>query len=270
MKELAVYGIGSPLMDILVNVKSEELSELNLNKGVMHLLDERKREELISFIANRDKKLTCGGDTPNTIIALANLGIPTALSGRIGKDEYGDHYKKKLEELKIISNLKEGNLPTGTSIILISEDSERTMCTHLGACQNFNKEDINEKLISNSKYIHFTGYMWGTDAQKEAVMKAIKIAKANSTKVIFDVADPFVVKNNKEDLIKLIKENVDIVFANKEESRLLLDTEDPEEAINKLSKLCKIAVIKIGSKGALVKNKNEIVIFIPSRKVNAI
>ncbi|MBI4158856.1 adenosine kinase [Candidatus Woesearchaeota archaeon] len=270
MKKLAVYGIGSPLMDILVNIKSEELSKLKLNKGIMHIINGKKREELLSFIENKDKNLICGGDTPNTIIALANLGMPTALSGRIGNDEYGNHYRKKLKELKIISNLKEGTLPTGTSIILISEDSERTMGTYLGVCQHFNEEDIDKELISNSKYIHFTGYMWGADAQKRAVMKAIKIAKANSTGVIFDVADPFIVKNNKEDLIKLIKENVDIVFANKEESRILLDIENPEEAINKLSKLCNIAVVKIGSEGALIKQKNEQTIFIPSRRVNVI
>ncbi len=269
MKKIGVYGIGNPLMDILVNMNTEELRKLNLNKGVMHLVDEKRRKEILDYIEPKEKVFISGGDVPNTITALATLGIPAILSGKIGEDNFGGIYEKQLKESNVISDLKKGKLPTGSSIISISEDAERTMNTYLGACQHYNENDINEDLLKNSQYLYFTGYMWDTKSQKDSILKAIKIAKSNSIKVVFDVADPFAVKRNKEEFINLIKTCVNIVFANEEESKILLDKETPEEAIIKLSEICDIAVVKMGSQGALIKQKEE-TIKIPINKVAAI
>lgn len=270
MEKIGVYGLGNPLIDVLVDISSQELSNLNLKKGIMHLIDEEKRTELLESIKEKEKKFICGGSAPNTIISLAMLGVPTYLSGKIGEDEFGNIYEEQLKKHNVQFNLQKTIHPTGSSIILISEDTERTMNTYLGASQHLSKLDLDEEKIKNSEYLYFTGYLWNTDSQKETVLNAINLAKENSTKIIFDVADPFVVQNNKEDFLNLIKNHANIVFANEEESKILLDIQEPKEAILKLSELCDIAVIKLGSKGSLIKEKDNDLIEIKSNKVEAV
>jgi sugar/nucleoside kinase (ribokinase family) len=264
-----VYGIGNPLMDVLVNISDKELQKLNLQKGVMHLIDPSQHKTLESYIKNKPQILIPGGSCPNTIISLAKLGLKTTLAGCIGDDKLGKEYQKQLKKYKIISNLYTSQTPTGSSTIMISKDGERTMNTYLGASQKFSKQNLNEELIANSKYIHFTGYMWDTENQKEAIQKAIEISQKNSTKIIFDVADPFAVNRNKDVFLDLIKNYTDIAFANEEEAKTLFNTDNPDKAAKELSGLCDIGIIKLGKKGSLIQTKKE-KIHIPANIVEAI
>ena len=249
---LKVYGIGNTLIDIFSEVSEEELTRLSLHKGTMHLIDPVRRSELLNFISSSSADYSCGGSAPNTLVTLSLFGVLTALAGKIGKDKYGKIYEKKLGELDIISELKTCISPTGSSIIFITPDSERTMNTYLAANREFSVDDINPELIAKADYFYFTGYMWDTENQKEAILKVIEIAEANNTKIVFDVADPFAVSRNREDFLKLIENHAYICFANGEESRILFDNYDTGECAKSMGKICPVAVVKNGKHGSYI------------------
>ena len=255
---LKVYGRGNTLIDIFSNISNKELSGLGLHKGTMHLIDPERRMELLDFIKSAKPHYSCGGSAPNTLVTLSLFGVLTALAGKIGKDKYGAIYEEKLGELDIISELKTCESPTGSSIIFITPDSERTMNTYLAANRDFNSEDINPELIAESDYFYFTGYMWDTENQKNAILKTIEIAEKNNTKIIFDVADPFAVSRNREDFLGLIKNHAYIAFANGEESRILFDNYDTGECAKSMGKLCPVAVVKNGKHGSYIYTEGEL------------
>jgi sugar/nucleoside kinase (ribokinase family) len=270
MKTTDIYGIGNCLMDILVNVEDSELNLLGLNKGIMHLITDEQRDKLVSYIDKKPKKMVSAGSCPNTMMSLAALGLRVILAGKIGTDSFGVEYEKQILQHGVVSHLKKSSFPTGSSIILISPDSERTMSTHLGACTQFTKDDFEKEGIANAGYLYFTGYIWGSESQKEAVQEALNTAHASRTKVVFDAADPFVVKKNRQDFLSIIKDHADIVFANREEAKILFDTDNPLVAVERLAELCSIAVVKLGAEGALIKQKGSETVRIPVNKVKAV
>ncbi len=267
--DLDIYGIGNPLIDILVNVTEDHLKELGLNKGTMHLIDMERRTEMLKFIGTEDKVYSCGGSCPNTMIALSAFGMKAALAGKIGNDSFGNIYEQQISEHNIVSELRYGDGATGSSIIMVSPDTERTMSTYLGINRQFCKADIDTTVIELAKYFYFTGYMWDTDLQKESILHALKTAENTGTKIIFDVADPFAVNRNREEFITLIRDHVDIVFANREEARIMFHTENPEESAKTLSELCDIAIVKNGHQGSIIQTGSEL-IRIPVNPVTAV
>lgn len=257
-QEPRVYGIGNPLIDIIAQVADEDLSNLGIHKGTMHLIDERRRRELLAFLAGKSVSYSCGGSCPNTIITLASLGIEATLAGKVGDDEFGTIYKNRLGELAVRDELAFCKEPTGSSIILISPDSERTMNTYLGANRYYQKEDVVEQSVRDADYFHFTGYMWDTQSQRDAVMKALHIAKAAGTQVSFDIADPFAVGRNRDTFLELISRQADVVFANSEEARILFDNYDAYECCRSMGKLCPIAVVKNGKRGSFIAHAGKV------------
>jgi len=255
-----VYGIGNTLIDIITSVEYDDLKSLNLTKGIMQLINEDFREKLIEFMADKSKFYSCGGSCPNTIITLSMLGIDTILAGKVGKDEFGKRYHENLKKFNTKDELIDTDQKTGSSIIFDTPDSERTMNTYLCANRLFDKRDVNEESVKKSTYFYFTGYMWDTENQKKAIKKALKISKASSTKVVFDIADPFAVSRYKETFLQLITKEIDIVFANKEEARIMYGGDDPEENCIKLGKICETAIVKNGIKGSIISHKGEIFI----------
>ncbi len=247
-----VFGIGNPLIDVYSPVSDEELSSLGLFKGTMNLISIEKRLELTEFVKSKKPVFNCGGSCPNTIISLASLGIDTILGGKVGKDEWGSIYKSKLDSFGVGNNLAVSENVTGSSIILVTPDSERTMNTYLGANRDYNSDDVIEDSVAGSDFFHFTGYMWDTENQKEAINKAMAIAKRNNVMISFDIADPFAVGRYRDSFVELIKNNCDVVFANKEEARSLVDKYDPYECCKTIGKMCSIAVVKNGKKGSYV------------------
>lgn len=248
-----VYGIGNPLIDVIVNVTEEELDKLGMYKGTMNLITLDKRLELADFVQKYKKpSYSCGGSCPNTIVTLSSLGIDAALGGKVGKDEFGKIYRDKLVSQGVTDNLAFSENVTGSSIILITPDSERTMNTYLGANRDYGPEDVVEEEIVKSDFFHFTGYMWDTKNQLEAIEKCISIAKKNDVKISFDIADPFAVGRYHDAFLELIKTSCDIVFANKDEARIMFDNYDAYECCRSMGKLCETAVVKNGKKGSFV------------------
>ena len=215
--EPKVYGIGNPLIDIVISSTDKDLKNLELNKGVMHLVDENRQSEIIQYFKKFTPQYFPGGSAPNTLLACAGLGTPSLIAGKIGHDEFGDIYQEQADKYGVVSGLVRGDGPTGSSIILVTPDGERTMNTHLGMCRKFSVNDIETKKLSESNFFYFTGYMWDTESQKSAIKSAIDIAQNNNTKIVFDVADPFVVERNKEEFLEMITNDVDMVFANQSE-----------------------------------------------------
>jgi len=263
-----VFGIGNPLIDILARVQDSHLQELNLNKGVMHLIEEDARAVILDKIKHLPQTISPGGDCPNTMITLAMLNLKSVLAGKIGNDEFGLLFEQQVTKKGVISSLVKEKGITGSSIILISPDSERTMNTYLGKCRDFSKQDLDIARLKQSRFFYFTGYMWDTQKQKEATLEALRVAKENDMVVVFDVADPFAVKRNRDDFLKIIQEDVDIVLANQEEAMILTDKKTAKDAVELLSSFCEIAVVKCGHKGSLI--KKEKLYAIPVYKVKAI
>ncbi len=241
-----VSGMGNPLVDILVNVDEVFLQTHNLNKGIMHLIDENRRQLLLDHIQGKNIQMEAGGACANTMTALGLLGLRVALTGKIGDDELGQVFEEKILQKNVQSYLKKQNTKTGTSIILITPDKERTMNTHLAACREFQEEDLPAEMIENSGWFYFTGYMWDTENQKSALKKALKIARKCGVQIIFDPADPFAVERYRENFLDLIENHANIVLANAQESEILMNT-DIVSGIKKMGEMVDVAVVKNGA-----------------------
>ena len=252
LSKATIFGIGNPLIDVVINVEDNDLKNLGVDKGIMHLVDENRQKEIMSYFKNMSPIYHPGGSAPNTLVACAGLEITGVISGKIGNDKFGEIYKFQVEKYGITSRLVIGDGPTGSSIILVTPDGERTMNTHLGMCQDFSIADIDESLLAKADIFYFTGYMWDTDSQKSAIKHALSIAKENRLKVIFDVADPFAVQRYRDAFLTLIEEQADVVFANQAELSILFDTKDINVAANSLGRIVNIAAVKLGKEGSLV------------------
>ena len=268
-KKIDVYGIGNPLIDILAHVDEADLTKLGLSKGTMHLIDLEERSKILSHIDGKEITYRCGGSAPNTVIALSSFGVKTAIAGKIGPDEEGRQYLDQLARFETVSNLAEGRHTTGSSIILVTPDAERTMNTFLGANREFTWDDIDFELLEDAKYFYFTGYMWDTEPQKAAILSAVDFCNERNIKIVFDVADPFAVNRNREAFLDLIHRHVHLVFANCEEAKILFGKEDPAACAGELSAMVDVGVVKNGSKGSYVSSGSSLHT-IPVNRVEAV
>jgi sugar/nucleoside kinase (ribokinase family) len=244
-------------MDIVVEAEEKDIQHFELTKGIMHLVDHDKQSELLNYLHGHEKAVELGGSSMNAIRTLAQLGKNTVFAGMISDDDFGAKIKERLDLLKIDSKLGFGEGGTGTCVILVTPDGERTMNTCLGASRMYGGDIIPHDEIAQSEVFHFCGYQWDTDGQKDGIRAAIETAKTAGTKVSFDIADPFVVDLNKEDFSEIIEKHADIVFANEQEAKLLYG-KSPDETAKIIADTGAIAVIKLGAKGALVRKGEDV------------
>lgn len=250
-----IFGIGNALVDIMTSLKSDDLlSTLNLPKGSMQLVDDIKIQNAISSTKGLNQTLASGGSAANTINGLANLGVETGFIGKVGDDELGRFFYEDMIKSGINPKLLKGKASTGTALALISPDSERTFAVNLGAAIEMIPEDIEEDHFVGYNFFHIEGYLVQNHALIE---KALKLAKKGGLKVSLDLASYNVVEANLDFLKRMVQEYVDIVFANEEEAKAFTG-KLPEEALNELSEMADIAVVKIGSKGSLIKSGENI------------
>ncbi|MBW2975661.1 adenosine kinase [Candidatus Woesearchaeota archaeon] len=263
-----VVSLGNPLMDILIDVEEGFLKELNLVKGNMHLLDKDDIKKIEEKLDKASTELAPGGSEANTLSALSMLGRKVVYFGKVGKDQTGEDYHKRLLEDGVISKIIRVDGMTGRAITFITPDSERTFATHLGVSTLLEDSEINEADIMEAEFLHLTGYVLEGENTRKAAIKAMEIAKNNNVKICLDLADPNTVKRNKELLQSVIDEYADIVIANENEAKEFTG-EEPEKAIDTLSKMSEIAVIKLGKEGSIIKSKDNC-IKIPSFEAKAI
>jgi len=267
-KKFDVVGICNALVDILLEVDEATITHFELTKGVMHLVDAERQKALLNYLAEADKTIELGGSTLNALRSLAGMGAKTSMAGMIGRDDFGQMITSRMQDLAIHPVLGVSDEHTGTCLVMITPDGERTMNTCLGASRLYDHSNVPHAQIKDSRILHFCGYQWDTDQQKAAIYQAIETAKKHGTLVSFDVADPFVVERNRDEFLQLIKDHADIVFSNEKETELLFKL-SPEEALKQITASGAVGVIKLGARGAIV-GKGEEKVTIAAEKTSVI
>ena len=245
---MKILGIGNAIVDVICKVDDNFISKNNLTKGLMKLIfDEAEFKKLISTL--KIEKTISGGSVANSIVGLSQLGNKVGFIGKIADDDFGIKYEEglKKENVSFLYSKKKELLPTGTCLILVTPDSERTMCTYLGTAGKINENDVNIKAINESEIIFLEGYLWDEGDPKKAFDKAIKNAK----KVAMSLSDKFCVDRHKTHFFNLVKNKLDIIFANEGEILSLINAKDFKEVILFGKKLEKHLVITRGDKGAI-------------------
>ena len=251
-----ILGIGNALVDIMTMIDDDKiLDKFALPKGSMQLVDKTKSEMVKSETVHFNRNLTSGGSAANTIHGLAMLGVNTGFIGSIGNDELGDFFEKDMEFAGIKTMLSRRNSITGTAVALISQDSERTFATHLGAAIELGAIDLNPEYFNGFDILYMEGYLI---INKTLVETACRIAKEKNMKIALDLASYNVVDAKLSDFKEIIERYVDIVFANEEEARSFTGM-DPVNALDYISKFCDVSVIKVGSEGSWIKRGEEII-----------
>jgi len=261
-----IIGIGNALVDILVKLNNDDiLNEYNLPKGSMQLVDKSFVTEFAKRINEFNISIASGGSASNTIHGLANLGVDTGYIGKIGLDNFGEIFKNDMNKNNVHPHLLTGNEESGRAITFISPDTERTFATYLGAAIEMKPDELSSDLFKNFDILHIEGYLV---QDNKLIEKAIKTAKKCDLKVSLDLASYNVVEANLNFLKKIVKDYVDIVFANEEEAKIFTG-EEPCEAVNIISEMCEIAIVKVGEKGSYIKTGEEN-IQVGIRKANVI
>lgn len=263
---MKILGMGNALVDVMTKIKDDAiLQNFKLPKGSMTLVDKEMSSYLHNETIGLPKQKTSGGSAANTIHGLAHLGAEVSFLGKIGNDDLGKFFKKDMVVNKINPILFNSITETGRAVALVSPDSERTFATYLGAAIELDAQDLTSELFKGYDFFYAEGYLV---QNKELIQKAFRLAKHTGLKTCLDLASYNIVLENIEFLKELIRDYVDIVFANEEESKALTG-KGPVNAAEELSELCEIIVIKLGSKGSLIKFGSEI-INIPAHKANCI
>ncbi len=256
-KNIDLIGLGNAIVDIIVNIEDKFLERNNLKKGSMNLISSEKSQLLLETC--KVIKQVSGGSSANTVVSLAQLGNDVQFIGRVKNDQFGNFFSSDIKKSNTIFNTPPTNEGPSTahSIILITPDAQRTMCTYLGASIEFEPKDIDFNIIKNSKYLYLEGYLWDSELAKNAFIEAAKIAKISNTKIILSLSDSFCVERHRESFLELIDNYVDIVFCNESELLSLFKKDTLESCPEKLSSLCELVVVTMGSEGSLICDKRE-------------
>lgn len=249
-----ILGMGNALTDILLQIEHDEvLTELNLPKGSMQLINGEKKSAIMSVLDFSTAKMATGGSASNTINGVTKLGGHGGFVGKIGKDEVGEFFKNDSIQNGVIPHLEYSENDSGTCTVLVSKDGERTLCTYLGAACELEAEDLSPEMFVGYDIFHIEGYLV---QNHQLIQTAVKLAKEAGLLVSIDLASYNIVEANLDFLRKLISEYVDIVFANEEEAKAFTGKE-PDEALIHISDHCDIAVVKIGKSGSYVKSGDD-------------
>jgi sugar/nucleoside kinase (ribokinase family) len=273
MKKYHVYGIGAALVDTEIQVSDDDLAALNIDKGLMTLVDEDRQHELIHHLEGHlvHSRRASGGSACNSIIAASYFGASAFYSCRVANDENGDFYLNDLKQAGVDSNFHgdKDNGITGKCLVMISPDAERSMNTFLGISETLSTADLNEQAIADSEFIYMEGYLVTSPTGRAAAIAARKIAEANRVKTAFTLSDPGMVEFFKDGLAEMIGERVDLLFCNKEEALGWAATDSLDRAIAEMKKIAKTFAITLGHEGALLFD-GEKLIPIKGNKVDAV
>ena len=250
-----ILGIGNAIVDVICKVDDDFLAKNNLAKSNMKLIDEAEFKKLLNNL--KIEETVSGGSVANSIVGLSQLGNKVGFIGKVRDDELGQKYEQGLtkENVKYFYNKKQEDTPTGTCLILITPDSERTMCTFLGIAGKINKADINIQAIKNSQITFLEGYLWDEGEPKEAFNEAINF----SNKAAMSLSDKFCVDRHKKNFLELVENKLDITFANEQEILELIDARTFDDVISFGKELNKTLIITRSDKGSVAVNQKEVV-----------
>tara|TARA_B100000700_G_scaffold261197_1_gene297053 strand:+ start:293 stop:1219 length:927 start_codon:yes stop_codon:yes gene_type:complete len=251
---MKILGIGNAIVDVICKVEENFLTKNQLTKSTMKLVDESEFKKLLSDL--KIEETVSGGSVANSIVGLSQLKNKVGFIGKVNNDDLGEKYEEglKKEKVEYFYSKKNEELPTGTCLILITPDSERTMCTFLGTAGKINEDDVDVNAVKNSDIVFLEGYLWDEGAPKKAFDKAIQ----NSNKTAMSLSDLFCVERHKQHFLDLVKNKLDITFANEQEITSLIDAKNFEEVISFSKSLNKLVIVTRGEKGAIAIKSNDV------------
>ena len=251
---MKILGIGNAIVDVICKVDDNFITQNNLTKSTMKLVDETEFKNLLSTL--KIEETVSGGSVANSMVGLSQLGNKVGFIGKVSDDDLGKKYEEglKKENVEYFYPKKKEATPTGTCLILITPDSERTMVTFLGIAGKINENDIDANVVKDSEILFLEGYLWDEGEPKKAFEKAIN----NSNKVAMSLSDLFCVERHKPHFLDLVKNKLDITFANEQEIMSLIDVKKFEDVIDFAKEMKRLLVITRGEKGAIAVNNNEV------------
>jgi len=258
----SVFGLGNPLLDFIAPVDPLILEALDAKKGTMNLVDREGMERVLSKLSGYTN--IPGGSAANTLRAISWLGRgeqPEQLlyCGAVGPDSRGEAYNSSLQTAGINVRLVTKSLPTGCSVILVTPDHERTMFTYLGACREFGLEDLDLSALSSSRIFYTTGYMWDTENQKQAVMRAMEHSREKGVRIFFDLADPFVAQRFHEEFRSWLPSRVDVLFGNRDEFQIMFGPDLADrQLLARAAEVCPVLLMKTGCDGCFVSDRGTV------------
>jgi len=277
--ELDVYALGNALVDIQVQVEDSFLTELGLEKGSRYLTDRVRQKEIIHMLLGTDSlenaqktsklKTAAAGSAANTMNDISQLGGQAGFCGKVANDELGAHYTAHMRQSGVVFSENTGQGMTGTCVVLISNDAQRTMLTCLGISGLIDYEDIDEELLGQSRYLYLEGYLFESECASRTMLRAVELARKKGVKIALTASDPGCVERHREQLVQLIRNDVDLLFANAQEAQMLSGADNIEAALKILSGWCEIVAVTDGEHGSFVSFNGEIT-KIPPHKVSAV
>lgn len=256
MANYHIYGIGAALVDTEIEVSDQDLSNLNIDKGVMTLVDDQRQKDLINQLSDHlvASKRASGGSAANTIIAASYFGAKTFYSCKVADDENGDFYLRDLESAGVDyhKQVERRAGATGKCLVMITPDAERTMNTYLGISETVSTDELHPEAISNSEYVYIEGYLVSSETGRAAAIALRQQAQQNNIKTALSLSDPAMVEFFREGLEEMIGDGVDLLFCNLAEAQGFTQTNDLDSAISELQKISKVFAITLGAKGAIV------------------
>lgn len=248
-----VYGVGNALVDVQARVADEMLESTGFGKGLMTLVDNERQSEILARLSGVQLHRCAGGSAANTIMAIAQFGGKTAYAGKVASDELGDFFLKDMRDVGVtIEVAQAGEGPTGTCVVLITEDAQRTMLTNLGVSATVCESDIDEEEIRQSKFVYVEGYLLTGETTKAAAYRAIELAKKHGVRVAFTASDPFLVNMIRDEIMSLIEGPVDLFFCNEEEARSLTGRQDPIECAREIHRHADNVALTLGPNGSIL------------------
>ncbi len=271
MKRYHVYGVGNALVDMEFEVNDDFLRQLDIGKGLMTLVDEKRQIELLAYLDHHKGKWACGGSAANTIIAVNHFGGKTFYSCKVATDELGDFYQQDLQDAGVDSNINgvryDGE--TGRCLVMVTPDAERTMNTFLGVTETLSVEELDAASIKDAQFVYIEGYLVTSSSGRAAAIEARKIAENSGVKTALTFSDPAMVTYFRDGLTEMLGDGVDLLFCNEGEALAWANTNDIQQALMEIRKIAKTFAVTLGARGALVYDgKNQV--SIDSPKVQAI
>jgi len=253
-----VYGVGNALVDIQARIPDSLLETLDFAKGVMTLVDESVQTRVLSSLEGTSISRCAGGSAANTVMGLVDFGGKAAYAGKVGIDPLGEFWLRDMRELGVQIAVPQSKGQTGTCVVLITEDAQRTMLTHLGLSVTLGPDDISEEEIRQAKYVYIEGYLFAGEGTKQAALRAIELAKKNGVKVAFTVSDPFLIGLHRELFWKLIEGPVDLLFCNLDEARSLTGKVDPVDCAREIHQHASDVALTLGADGSLLMHGGQV------------
>lgn len=247
-----VYGIGNALVDIQAHVSEEVLARLKFARGIMTLVEDDAQQTVLSHLASHEVTRCAGGSAANTIMGIADFGGKAAYAGKVADDRLGEFFLADMRKIGIKIDVPPGQGQTGTCVILITPDAQRTMLTNLAVSSTLTVDDIDEETIRRSKYVYVEGYLFTGEPNHSAALRAIELAKKHDVKVAFTVSDPFLIQYHREEFWSLIEGPVDLLFCNLEEARALTGRHDPIECAREIHRHAENVALTLGADGSLL------------------